>query len=254
MTTSLFLSQSTPVCTHSLHFTSLFTQYARTYSLRVISHQSLVYSHSLILTHSLTLTHTHADDIDEIQSVVQREVAALQLIDSDRDSYDSGVLSSVSAGYSGPSGPSGTIFLDQNQDDQQDYQQDGRSQGRSQDRSQSCIMKLNGIREAMLRQHLSNMNNSSYWLFWILDTYKLWKLREATDRHTKSSHSASASVEALKESSADWVDRNCHTLTSGRAELLNELLSSKPVACAHISRVFRNHFDLNRSICLNLRP
>jgi predicted Zn-dependent peptidase len=106
------------------------------------------------------------------------------------------------------------------------------------------MSKLSSVTEAMCKTHNDASSNSSYWLFWILDSYKAYKLYEWRWQH----NSFKKDTDQI-EPSCKWLERNGFLRASGAVSTIKN-----EVTCSVVQNIFQNVFDLNKSIIMNLMP
>mmetsp|Transcript_9922 Transcript_9922/g.14937 ORF Transcript_9922/g.14937 Transcript_9922/m.14937 type:complete len:1022 (+) Transcript_9922:532-3597(+) len=100
---------------------------------------------------------------------------------------------------------------------------------------------LHGIVEAMLSKQKQGITCPSHWLFWILDSYKTYKVHEwKTTRNARQS---------VSRCSSKWVQTYAHKRSIGKAAHIKEILSTETVR-----DVYLRYFDITKSVHLNLCP
>lgn len=100
-----------------------------------------------------------------------------------------------------------------------------------------------GILETMLLMHARSLVNSSYWLFWCLDSYKAYGLHRLRVGEDAVQEGLAATARAA------WVDGAIVTRSTGRVNLLREHITP-----ARVQGVFQTFFSLQRSVRLSLQP
>lgn len=103
------------------------------------------------------------------------------------------------------------------------------------------VEKLNSVSEGMCKTHKDASNNSSYWLFWILDSYKAYKLHEWRCSRVPD--------QIPIEPSSDWLGRNGHFRATGKVLRIKEQIN-----CDTLQQIYKTVFDWDRSILMNLLP
>jgi hypothetical protein len=93
----------------------------------------------------------------------------------------------------------------------------------------------------MCKIHRDASTNASYWLFWILDSYKAFQLHAwRCDQHPE---------RFTRESSLQWVRRNGALRSAGKLSIIRE-----DINCELLREVYRDVFDLEKSIWMTLCP
>ena len=102
---------------------------------------------------------------------------------------------------------------------------------------------VKNICEAMSKAHCDATSNSSYWLFWILDSYKAYKLHQwRCDMYPD--------IDKLKkEESCDWLARNGLLRATGKLKSI-----TNDINCNVIQEIYETIFDINKSILMSLLP
>mmetsp|Transcript_6231 Transcript_6231/g.10180 ORF Transcript_6231/g.10180 Transcript_6231/m.10180 type:complete len:1168 (+) Transcript_6231:46-3549(+) len=98
---------------------------------------------------------------------------------------------------------------------------------------------LTSVAESMCKTHKDASSNSSYWLFWILDSYKAFEL------HRWRQHQQLSNCEP----SCRWLERNGWLRALGKVTHIKENLN-----CHILQRIYQDVFDLEKSILMTLMP
>jgi hypothetical protein len=104
---------------------------------------------------------------------------------------------------------------------------------------------LNGILEAITRKHKLSLQNSSYWLFWMLDSYKAYLLHAWRNKI----HQSNKNNLDLAKDSASWVGKRCSKRSEGKFQLLKESIN-----VSSIQNTIAMRFDLATSVHMDLCP
>jgi hypothetical protein len=95
------------------------------------------------------------------------------------------------------------------------------------------------VMESMCKTHKDATSNSSYWLFWILDSYKAFALhRWRQDQKL-----------LVCEPSCHWLERNGWLRALGKVSTIKESTNS-----SLLQLIYQNVFDMDRSILMMLMP
>lgn len=119
---------------------------------------------------------------------------------------------------------------------------------------------LSGIKEALITAHLKTLNNPSYWLFWILDSYKSYMIaglnKSNPDFKHKSTNKRSISVSTIGSHSSQWVDKAVSLRSLEKESLIQDLCNttSSSNSCHKLRELITKHFNLNAYVRMDLLP
>lgn len=103
------------------------------------------------------------------------------------------------------------------------------------------VAKLGNVLERMFKTHKDAATNSSYWLFWILDSYKAFKLHQW--------RCVAHADHFFAIPSSQWLGRNGHLRASGKLSFIKE-----GVCVTALKNIYQSVFNLNKSVLMTLRP
>jgi hypothetical protein len=110
--------------------------------------------------------------------------------------------------------------------------------------------EVTAAQEIALRQHEGSLNSNSYWLFWLLDSYKSLRLLRASARAGKEgldpSHPA---LSEDPEEAARWVDA---LVAAKSLEFENRVVGT--LTCEVVRDLIVRCFDLERHVVMMLKP
>jgi predicted Zn-dependent peptidase len=119
---------------------------------------------------------------------------------------------------------------------------------------------LGGIKEALINSHVKTLNNPSYWLFWILDSYKAYVILglglSNPDIKHKSNSTSSISVSAVGSHSSQWVDTAVSLRSLDKESLIQDLCASTSSSNSghKLRSLITKHFNLNSYVRMDLLP
>jgi len=93
---------------------------------------------------------------------------------------------------------------------------------------------VEGVLQSMLKHHKNSLNSSSHWLFWILDSYKSFRVSQKS---------------LCNMTSVDWLEKFCAMRSSDKLAILTQY-----VTVEEMKHAFSQIFDLNRFVALSLCP
>jgi hypothetical protein len=102
---------------------------------------------------------------------------------------------------------------------------------------------IKSVCEAMHKTHSDATSNPSYWLFWILDSYKAFKL------HKWRCTTYPEDVRFKDEESCAWLERNGVLRATGKMKSIRE-----DINCDVVHDIYKTTFDMNKSIVISLIP
>ena len=103
------------------------------------------------------------------------------------------------------------------------------------------VTKLNSVAEVMCKTHKDASNNASYWLFWILDSYKAYKLHEWRCIHIPD--------QFVTEPSCNWLERNGCFRATGKVLLIKD-----HITCEALQHIYTTVFCWDHSLLMTLLP
>jgi hypothetical protein len=93
----------------------------------------------------------------------------------------------------------------------------------------------------MYKTHKNAFVHPSYWLFWILDSYKSYDLHcFRSDRYPN---------RFTPEISSTWLQRNGYSRGPGKLAFIKNEINCNSLQC-----IYRSIFDLNKCVQMNLCP
>lgn len=99
---------------------------------------------------------------------------------------------------------------------------------------------IQSVKESMLKSHKHNLSVPSYWLFWILDSFKAYQVTNCMKYHDKTMKD----MESIQEYMQQAIERRVHGKIHLLENVSNELMTN----------MFYDHFHVDKAVIIDLRP